>query len=988
MKTLKKYTIALAGLLIMAMVVSLTPAALAGGTQVSFPLMALNGADMIADASTSYVVYLNQDPVSKMITATVTVANGASGSGAKPIVFSGVGVELSFSDKVAPYRYTPANTSDPHLFAPDRLYVGGPNDSLAEFGKYCYMPTPGFNSAGSSAIQNNTGGRFIGAKVSTVKDSETISLSPGSKVVIAQLFFMPVNGEDSLDINMFSFRWETYPAKIIRLSTWIANGTRFVVSNSNYTTGTAQYVLSPNTFKLHVAQGKPDVSANNAERKINGYDPSVMEWSYLAEGPFQGGAPVVKDEAHVIYVRKAGTDYTGNDPEYGNYKKYMAGEAAAVMFDKNFVSCEDDVSISKTSENLTRSDGKTYVGDILLYTITAKNDGDPLSVWADAVMTDSLPVGVTFSGNVKLGGETLYPGTGYTFSGGTLTVPLGDIPGKTQKTVVFEATVNADAFGQLVKNSVSVSGKDGAGGDDLDSSTEEEDGGRVVTGKTGIPVIDEINDGDRTITGTGTPGATIEITFPNTNLTGSATVGPDGTWTVNVPGSVNLVEGGKVTATQTVDGMDPSEPAEATVQAKKNVIPYMNKTSENLTSDDGKTRVNDTLLYTVTVRNDGSVKSIWVNAVMTDTLPAGVTLKNETVLLDGKVPTYFYYEAATRTLLVSIEGGITGGQTRVITFEATVNADSFGLSIKNSATVDGKENGSTGPDISGGAEETGDGRVVTDKSDPPSVDDINRGDNAITGTGEPGAEIIVTLENGEEFTTIVDENGEWTVELPPGKEPDTGDKITVTQVGQGKDPSDEIIVIVKDKNYRAVRGFVWPMVDDDLDLGGAFLARHDIVVELRPTFLTPAGEGLSVISVLVPNSSRAGLGEFVIENVPFGDYVLTIKRPGYLVRAMKVSVSAADPDVIALAPPGTDDDGVFNLWWGDCNDDFRIDNEDVMMIMELMNIGVGANHPLYNAACDFNADGRCDNEDIMMVLERWNRHVGEYAGAGDVDFFD
>ena len=72
---------------------------------------------------------------------------------------------------------------------------------------------------------------------------------------------------------------------------------------------------------------------------------------------------------------------------------------------------------------------------------------------------------------------------------------------------------------------------------------------------------------------------------------------------------------------------------------------------------------------------------------------------------------------------------------------------------------------------------------------------------------------------------------------------------------------------------------------------------------------------------------------------------------------------------------------------GDCNDDLRIDNEDVMMIMELMDIGVNAVHPLYNAACDMNGDGRCDNDDILMVLEYWNRNVGQYPGAGGIDFF-
>ena len=1205
MRMMKKNKVTLVIIIILAMMFNVVQMAFAAGTKVEFPLIALNGTDIIADKDTSYVLLLNQDPTTKMITATVTVRNGAEGGIAKPIVISGVGVQVTFSGNIAPYAYDPTNLADPHVFDEGRLFKGGPDDSILEFKKYCYAPSADFNTIGSSTVQNDSSGRFLGAKISTVKDSTTISLNPGQTVVIAQLFFMPVNGTDTLNLDMFSFQWSMYTDKMIRISTWIANGTRFVVSNEKYPTSSAVYVLSPGMFKLHAAQGKPNVTADNDDRVINGYDQATMEWAYDESGPYQSGEPAVKDEAHTIYVRKKGTEYSGNDPEYGNYKKYLAGEPTAVEFKRNFISCAGDVSIAKTGSNLTGTDGSTRINDVIRYSIVAKNNGDPRSVWAGAVLTDTLPSGVTFSGNVTLDGGALTSGAGYTFSNGTLTVPLGDIPGGTHKTVTFDVTVNADAYGMLIKNSASVNGNDGEGGADLDKGTDEDGGGKTVveksdpptigditagdkeitgTGEPGaeitvtledgtkiettvdedgnwkvelpddkevgegdtitvvqteegkdpsdeaqitaerrpdpikvslkssanlsrtdgarrvgdiieysiivknegmpksrwanvviedtlptevtyvngtvaidgetagaaasysdgiltvnlgdipggvkkiisfraeindtaygksfkntavvdgvdveegiepppvaglspMPSVDEINDGDRVITGTGEPGASIVIDFPPSTVKGTATVGEDGTWSVTVPGSVNLEEGAKVTVVQTVEGSDPSLPEEAIVQAKKNVIPFMEKTSENLTGTDGKTRVNDTLRYTITVRNDGSTKSIWTSTIMTDVIPAGLTLKTETVLLDGKVPTYFYYDSANRTLLVSIDGGINGGQTRVITFETTVNSDAYGLNIKNAASVDGKENNSSGADIHENTEEGGGGNTVTDKSSPPTIDDINRGDETITGTGEPGAGITVTLEDGTKIETTVDGNGNWTVEVPPDKKPGTDDKITVTQVEQGKDPSDVITVIVKDKNYRAVRGLVWPMIDDDLGLGADFMKKHDIVIDLRPTFQTEPAAGLSTESVLVHDSDRAGLGEFIIENVPFGTYVLCIKRPGYLIRTMVITVSPSDPDLITLEPPGTEDAGVFNLWWGDCNDDLRIDNEDIMMILELLNMGVSAKHQLYDAACDMNADGRCDNEDIMMVLERWNRNAGQYAGAEKTDFF-
>jgi hypothetical protein len=183
-----------------------------------------------------------------------------------------------------------------------------------------------------------------------------------------------------------------------------------------------------------------------------------------------------------------------------------------------------------------------------------------------------------------------------------------------------------------------------------------------------------------------------------------------------------------------------------------------------------------------------------------------------------------------------------------------------------------------------------------------------------------------------------------------------------------------------------VTGLVWPMVASNMwGLGDNFMRMHDIVVELRPTFRTPAAPELSTTSVLVDST---GLGAFTIENVLAGDYVLHIKRPGYLARGMLVSITESSPDVVILTPPGTEENGVFRLWWGDCNDDGRIDNEDILMILELMDLSVNALHPLYNPHCDFNGDGLIDNDEILMVLEMWNRNLLQYPGAENINPFE
>jgi len=179
---------------------------------------------------------------------------------------------------------------------------------------------------------------------------------------------------------------------------------------------------------------------------------------------------------------------------------------------------------------------------------------------------------------------------------------------------------------------------------------------------------------------------------------------------------------------------------------------------------------------------------------------------------------------------------------------------------------------------------------------------------------------------------------------------------------------------------KTVTGFVWPMAVDDMGLGQSFLQQHDIVIELRTTFLTPAPPHLSVKATL---QNSEGLGKFTFVNVPPGEYVLYIERPGYLVRTMKVSIPVSGPSEIVFAPPGETDKGIFNLWWGDCNGDWLIDSKDRMIIMGLMDLGYSVNvyDPSYKPAYDLNADGLIDNEDLMMVNENLEKEIVDYPGA-------
>lgn len=1422
--------IAITLMMVLSMVPSMTPEVYAAGTKQDFPLISATG-ELVADANARYVTTFVQDPATKLITATVEVQNNTTGAGGRNMVINGAGLEISFSNKIAPYAYDPTNLADPHPYDATRLYTGGSNTSTSDFGKYCYAPIATFNTIGSPLMSNDGSKRMMGAKISAGSDKGTLTIAPGTSKVLAQLFFMPMNGTDILDLDMFNYRWET--SGLNRISTWLGNGTRLVVSNESFPSASYLYVHSPSTFKVHVKHADPvglTADPDNRVREIVGYDDSTMEWATDEAGPYTAGAPVISDDAQTIYVKvKGDSGYSGADSEYGNYKMYIASNPVPVEFKDAFFTA--DTYVKKTSENITTTDGKTHVGDTLRYTIEAGNDGDSRSVWTDVVVTDKLPTGVTFvPGTVKVGGTTVTDN--YNAGERTLTVEMGNIPGQTSKEVTFEVTVDGDAHDKIIVNSVTVNGTDGEGGENIEKETEESGGGHHVVGKskaptvdpitegdrevtgtgepgakievefpggktetatveadgswkvtvpndvdlekddvvkavqketekepsdpvnetvlgrpgvdpsstktsqnvsrtdgtnhvgdtleytitvknngdikslwkdikvidvlptqvdfisgsvkidgvpagtaadyddaagtltvsvgniaggkekvvtfeaqvnksaygdtfkntasitgdggeeeieepgggtdvvdksatpvidaitegdstvtgTGVPeaeimvtfpggatvtttvgndnkwtvdvpsgvvlesgkevsaiqkeadkdpsdqaiatvggrpsvggkgnidlekssknttrddgttrvgdtleytvtatnqgpekslwasavmtdtlpegitfvpgsvkindvtanytydditrlltvelgdlasgvtktvvfnakvnddahgktilnhvkvsgkdggdggedlekevdengdgktpidkseppLIDEINEGDRIVTGTGIAGATIKVTIPGNAATIDTTVGNDGKWQITVPANRNLIENDEVKAVQIVSDLDPSNPTVETVQAKKTVVPFMEKTSENMSSTDGKTHVGDTIKYTVTIRNDGSSKSVWKDVKLSDTLPAYVTIDTNTVRLDGAVPTYHFYNTGTRTLHVSA-GDFAGGVEKVLTFDVTIDKDAYGQSIVNSASVTGQNNG--GEEIGTDTTEDG-GQNVLDKSKQPDVDDVTRGDEKVTGKGEPGAEIEVTFPDGSKETTTVDPNGEWSVDVPDDIDLGNGDEIEVIQTEDGKDPSDKETVIVGDKDYRAVTGLVYPMISDDLGLGDEFLRKHDIVVELRATFNTPADAALSTTAVFVGDDQ----GRFTIENVPFGDYVLYIKRPGHLTRCMYVTISESSADLIELTPPGSE--GRFNLWFGDVNDDFIVDNLDIMMILEYMEQQIDALDHRYNPACDLNADGLIDNLDIMMVLENLNKDILQYSGAGNVN---
>ena len=307
-----------------------------------FPLLAKNG-DLVADELTQYITEIKQDTASKMITASVMIKNGNSVASAKSIKISGVSLVLSFTDKICPYRYNPVTDGNNHPYDMTRMYQGAINTTAAEFKKYCYLPNEGFDTVGSVGLQNNASNRFIGATITAATTGNIMTVAAGATVTVAQLFFMPANGTDNLDISMFKFQFYNQSSApglmATKLYTWLGNGTVFLYPYEDKfkpSRISEDFVINTSSFKINVVKPQPAVSANNTARTVSGYDAATMEWSASASGPWTSAAPTAADigtAAKTIYVRvKGDTAYSGSDDEYVDYKMYLSSEPLAVVF--------------------------------------------------------------------------------------------------------------------------------------------------------------------------------------------------------------------------------------------------------------------------------------------------------------------------------------------------------------------------------------------------------------------------------------------------------------------------------------------------------------------------------------------------------------------------------------------------------------------------------------------------------------------------------
>ena len=369
---------------------------------------------------------------------------------------------------------------------------------------------------------------------------------------------------------------------------------------------------------------------------------------------------------------------------------------------------KSNLTFTKTSDPAPGTEVKK--GDEITYTINLNNSG---TMEADAIVKDNIPEGTTFvSNSIKINdGDTSYDETNLE-SG--INVPVGI--NETVK-VSFKVTVNDLDNGAEIKNVATVN----------DTSTNEitheyveaeitsvksqytENGlDYVVPGEKIIYTIIAKNSGglDKEVTISDTvPEGTIFVegsikvntlsTYQEQDLTALTETDLANGITLNVPKGSSTAEGfvrlsfevtvnldttGEIRNTATVDDEPTNEVSKPVVTTEK--ISEIIRNDENSTLAENEVTVNDKIKYTIRVTNTGTTTIN--NVEVKDTIPTGTRLvgtDNGGIEEDNEIT----WSIPT----------IAEGETEEVSFTVKVEYAKDNFSIKNIATVDGKETNET-----------------------------------------------------------------------------------------------------------------------------------------------------------------------------------------------------------------------------------------------------------------------------------------------------
>ena len=378
-----------------------------------------------------------------------------------------------------------------------------------------------------------------------------------------------------------------------------------------------------------------------------------------------------------------------------------------------------DLSIKKSVSAVTAK-----VGETLTYTVQVANGAGAEVNIRDVTLTDEIPDGLTFCGNVTVDGYSAV----YQYDNGshTLVVPLDAIAPGQIKTVCFDALINSDAYGMTIENTAVASGSNVPDMEDTDDGVTIEDGtpdghagaksankttarvgdtitytitlenGSLATAEwTGATVTDVLPDG---VTFTGiiqkNGQATTEYAYDSSSRTLTLTpyaISPDTQVVYTFDVTVDEGMQGKyiVNTAILMDGDDQTPLPDAGVQIDEGEADPIVSKSANVS----EANVGDTFRYEITVKNGDRATAPWKNVTAHDTLPAGVKLIGN-VYIDNEVALYKLSGNALSVLI----GDLAAGESVTVSFDVQVLDTAAGTTLQNSVNVAGDNGSGTATD--------------------------------------------------------------------------------------------------------------------------------------------------------------------------------------------------------------------------------------------------------------------------------------------------
>ncbi|WP_231609106.1 Ig-like domain-containing protein [Enterococcus gallinarum] len=289
--------------------------------------------------------------------------------------------------------------------------------------------------------------------------------------------------------------------------------------------------------------------------------------------------------------------------------------------------------------------------------------------------------------------------------------------------------------------------------------------------QTTAPAIDPVTAGDTTINGTTEPGAAVSVTVGEEDPV-TAVADGQGNWTVEVS---EVTEGDTVTVVATADGKTPSSPVSVSVSGLTVAAPTAT-ISGNET--DGYPVIGQTV----------------ADAAIEITNAQGVVVGSGTA--DGE------------------------GNYRIVVAPDQV-APEENLNVTAIVTAGGQDyrSGATPVVVPADTQEN--------QTETPSIDPVNAGDQTISGTAEPNANVVVTVSGEEPVTVVANDQGDWTANVPEVSE---GETVTVVATVGDKEPSTPVSVIVSGISVSAPTASITGNQRDGYPVAGRTTANADIEI--------------------------------------------------------------------------------------------------------------------------------------------------------------